>query len=317
MYYLLSKLKCRIDQLFSGAILLIKLRSLKWTIVAVTNRVSIKMIKRSSNGIYIPKYDLLINHPSLYFILDSLYYLDIIKRTLKANYKIVNDQFYVEWSDIILNVKCKQELFTIIEVFVLKEYNFIIENPSVLIDIGFNVGYTTLFFAKNKMVKKIYAFEPFDETLEQGKINMNLNPKFKEKVCLYDYGLSDKNEERIISYNFKMKGSIGKLGYDASKNSHSIKKRIIIKRFDEIYLDIAKKEIENEIILKIDCEGDEYDIVKSLQGINKELLPKIILIEWHKLGDQDIINRLHSCGYHIFSFYAENYTRGNIYCVKK
>ncbi|MBX6361733.1 MAG: FkbM family methyltransferase [Acidobacterium ailaaui] len=275
------------------------------------------MIKKSGRGISIPNYNICITHPSQYFILSSFSDLNIIQSMLKANFKIVDNQFYVEWDDLILNVKCKQELFTMKEVFVFQEYNYIIEKPSVLIDIGFNVGYTSLFFAKNEMVKKVYAFEPFDETLEQGKLNLSLNPMLKEKVILYNYGLSGKDEERCIWYNFNVKGGIGKLGNDVSKISDSIKKRIILKRFDEVYSEIAKKEIGNEIILKIDCEGDEYEIVKSFHNIQQELLPGVLLIEWHSLGDEEIIKHIRSFGYHIFSFHVENKRRGNLYCLKK
>ena len=39
-------------------------------------------------------------------------------------------------------------------------YNFVFDMQIVVIDIGMNVGDTTLFFAANPFVKKVYSYEP-------------------------------------------------------------------------------------------------------------------------------------------------------------
>lgn len=46
------------------------------------------------------------------------------------------------------------------EVWEGEDYNVKLQENSIVIDIGMNVGYATLFFANKPFVKKVYAFEP-------------------------------------------------------------------------------------------------------------------------------------------------------------
>ena len=49
------------------------------------------------------------------------------------------------------------------EIFIDECYNISFPCDSVLIDIGMNVGYASLFFASNSKIKEIFGYEPFDE----------------------------------------------------------------------------------------------------------------------------------------------------------
>ena len=46
-----------------------------------------------------------------------------------------------------VSVHSKQELFILREIYSENCYNYIFQSPSIVVDIGFNVGFTSLFFA--------------------------------------------------------------------------------------------------------------------------------------------------------------------------
>lgn len=306
----------KIKKTIKFLITLINLRNLYWAKVIISKNIPYKKIKIKNNCLIINKYNLEIKGPKNLFLLDSIHYLDLLSSILQAKFIIDNSNFYIYWDDIKLNITTNEEFFIVSEIFLQKIYNVMIDRPCIVIDIGFNVGIASIFFAKNDNVKKVYAFEPVDETYEQGKINLGLNKDLATKIIAQNYGISNKDEERIINYSYNNKGSIGKYGMAVPNKEDIVEKKIKLKSFVNEYEKIVQEiNNDNEIIIKIDCEGDEYDIIESLKSLNKKL-PIIILIEWHKKGPDQLINDLKPLGYNFLSLFAERQHRGNLYCFK-
>lgn len=295
---------------------LIDTKSLHWARILMNYNISSALVSINQDAIQIKKYSLSIKNKKHYFLLDCIDYIDLFNSKLNANFFIENDNFYIQWNQFKLNITTKEEFFIISEIFLKKIYNFNFNQPFIVIDIGFNVGIASLFFAKNNFVKKIYAYEPVDETFNQGRINLGLNKELSKKIIVYNYGISNEEGYRIIDFLYNNKGSIGKYGLDLKSQEGTIKKRILIKRFIDEYSKIVEETgSKDEILIKIDCEGDEYEIIKSFKLI-KSTLPKIIMIEWHKQGPESLIKELEPLGYSIFSFAEEKLHRGNLYCIK-
>lgn len=76
----------------------------------------------------------------------------------------------------------------------------------VLLDIGCNRGYASLYFALQDWCKKIFAFELFPETCKQARQNLKLNPALESKITFCEYGLSSKE---ILNKAHKINGGGG------------------------------------------------------------------------------------------------------------
>ncbi|MBL0718099.1 MAG: FkbM family methyltransferase [Alphaproteobacteria bacterium] len=177
-----------------------------------------------------------------------------------------------------------EENFIIKEVFRKQNYSFTTDKPTVCIDIGANIGITSIFFSTLPNVKKIYSFEPFKSTYDKMLKNLDLNPKAKKLIKSFNYGLSDKKEDLMIDCNSNTPGCNSTVVNRYENFNDSFEK-------EKISLNVASKDIKaildnhkkEKIVLKIDTEGSEYKILKDLN--NSKLLKRVdcIMIEWHKL----------------------------------
>lgn len=165
----------------------------------------------------------------------------------------------------------------------LKEENISIKN---FLDIGAHLGNYTDLIIKSYKIKKIYMFEP------QPKFFKIIQNKYKKqkKINIFNYAISNKNENKILYINkHNLTSSIKKLN---SKNKYlniksklfstnlkgMIEKKLLIKTVT-LKKFFIKEKIVNIDLIKIDTEGHEYEVLIGLG--DKIKLIKSILIEFH------------------------------------
>jgi len=248
----------------------------------------------------------------LYSLIDNCNATIWIDSNCKVNMKI---------KDIELFVNSWEELKIISEVFDEGIYNVQLSDEFIFIDIGMNVAITSLFTALNENVKKIYAYEPFKETFDLGIDNLNKNKKYSFKVEPHNYGLDIKTEELILNYLPDFKGSVGINGVPqrvlSKENENSIiKTKIIIKNVMEVINEIISNNLDSKFVIKIDCEGSEYNIIKMLNTNNILNAFSIIMLEWHEKGPEEIVNILKGNKFNYFSFDNHRKDVGMIYAVR-
>ena len=158
----------------------------------------------------------------------------------------------------------------------------------IVIDIGANIGDTALEFAKNG-AKEIYAFEPLKPIYDLANENINLNPDLKNNIFLYNKAISDENGVLTLYYD---KGySLAANSFEETNDSFDVESMTLDKMLENY--DIKPD------MLKIDCEGCEFDIIKSsdLSMFND------IQIEYHSsltnLSRDIITNSLKEQGFNI------------------
>ncbi len=151
-------------------------------------------------------------------------------------------------------------------------------------DIGMNRGYSTLWFAQDKNCKAVYCFEVDKDIYDFAIENFRLNPKLKEKIKPFDFGLSNHDD-----YNCKLTYIPGEDSvttiekkfvsdyYSPERKERLKKKPAILRKTSSIFKEIFKKgKITVPLVLKIDVEGAEYDIFDDLN--ESKLLSKFSLI---------------------------------------
>jgi FkbM family methyltransferase len=192
----------------------------------------------------------------------------------------------------------------------------------VVIDIGSNIGDTPIFFAGLSGVEKVYAFEPFKIIFDQAQFNFSLNSELAKKIEAYNFGLSNEDLTKTVGFNEKFIGSnitveggvLDAFSKAVVEEGKLNKQEVVLKSADKVISEIISK-TQNEVVLKIDCEGAEYEILKSLSQTGTLKKINAIMLEWHFRGEQPLLDILSQNNFVCFSqnWYA---SLGMIYAVR-
>ena len=217
-----------------------------------------------------------------------------------------------------LYIESPEEFFIIKEVFIEKDYNLLSNEDWVVFDIGMNIGISSLFFGLKNNVSKIYSFEPVLPTYTQAVYNLGLNANYSNKIEAFNFGLGGASRAETILYNAQAKGNCG-IRLDLSlvldkDNAEEI--QINIKNIEEVLPDLIAKHSEQKKVLKIDCEGAEYEILEKLSALNLLVAVDVLLIEWHDKGATIIEEILVNNNFRVVSRHLTSIT-GMIYAFKQ
>lgn len=172
-------------------------------------------------------------------------------------------------------------------VFFSEEYSFLPVKDKVVIDIGANIGDTALYFV-SRGAKKVIGIEPSQQNYESAKKNIVLN-NLSDKIELVLAGCSSK--KGFMNIDPKASGTFVSLS-EENKGKNTIE----LITLEEI---LRNNNESSDYILKIDCEGGEYDIILfSPEDIIKRF--SHIQIEYH-FGCLNMEKKLESYGFEVTS----------------
>jgi FkbM family methyltransferase len=222
-----------------------------------------------------------------------------------------DDKLMVSFNGISCKIGSLDEYNNVYEVLFNQTYNYYINNDreDVVIDIGMNIGDATLYFLNKDKVRKVYGFEPFIQTFMSAEDNLKDYLDDEDRLEIFQFGIGGQNEKRNILYNKEMScgQSTIEQTIELSRNRYNqmelissendVWETIEVRRASEILQPIIKKHTQNNIVLKMDCEGDEYGIMKEL--METKLLGKIdfIMLEWHYNGKEILLKYLRNSGF--------------------
>ena len=192
----------------------------------------------------------------------------------KVYYKLINDTFVIFRTKTDLRIKIRvrsTDLMTLTNVWMVNEYDiedFEINVNDTVIDIGAHIGLFSLLVSQRCKTGKILSFEPVRENFDLLVSNLKLN-----------------HIENVLPFNMAVSKNSGKLNlflnddqsahsiFPKSSESISVESTSLQKIFEENKISSCK-------LLKLDCEGAEYEIIDSLPS---EYLNKIqnIVMEYH------------------------------------
>jgi FkbM family methyltransferase len=175
------------------------------------------------------------------------------------------------------NVKFRSFYGSIYEVFEEEDYKFLNVKDKNVLDIGAFVGDSPIYFVL-KGAKKVYAIEPHPDAYNEMLDNIKLN-NMEDKIIPINIGISYEKD-----YIFIPKGKVNIEGSLFRSEGNGIK--IPASKLSEI---IDKYNIDAQI-LKMDCEGCEYDIILKDYDTIKEF--DEIGFEYHAYNTKIPVNRL-------------------------
>lgn len=238
-----------------------------------------------------------------------------------------NEQFFIDTrgnacfkNDLInINFYTMDDYYVIKEIFAdgVYDFNDYSDNEYSVIDIGMNIGTASIYFASKSNVKNVYSFEPFSETFNLALNNISINDVIGKKVHSYRYGLSNADKNISLFYNENQKSGMSTQEDINTKfcgNSNE-KQEICLKDSGNIINKIIQENNNSKFILKVDCEGEEYNIFKRLNEIGIVGKFQIIMLEWHYQGSELLETILKENKFIYFKFVRDIDT-GVIYAIK-
>lgn len=197
------------------------------------------------------------------------------------------------------NIKHFLDAIGVKEVFIDSEYHIPrhSKHKLTIIDIGANIGAFTVFAALNNRNSHLYSFEPSKTTFQLLQKNIKVNGLDKN-VTAVQKAVWNKNSI-IKLYN---PGPSGLRSAFQTRHETSYEKVKTI-TLAEIF---SHYKIKHCHLLKLDCEGAEYEILSSTP---KQIFAKIdqLDLEFHELTPdqkhQDLINLLKNQGFKVSSRY--------------
>ena len=170
-------------------------------------------------------------------------------------------------------------------IFLKKDYDTFKIKDNTVVDIGANIGDTAIFFACNG-AKRIIGVEPFHKNFEIAEKNINAN-KLTDTIQLIKAGCGSKTGSVKIDPDYNS-------SIESVLNDFNEGEDVPIVTLQDI---IEKYSIPMNSVLKIDCEGCEYDIIENTPS---DIISHFnhIQIEYHA-GYRNLKRKLESIGYNV------------------
>lgn len=156
----------------------------------------------------------------------------------------------------------------------------------LVVDVGANIGCSLAFLARQFPEARIVAFEPHPANAQQAMINIRAN-NLQDRVDLH---LSAAGKKRGTAYIT-----------DRSARSHVVQEEsahgLVPIEVADFFDTVGNAQID---LLKIDCEGGEYDLIMDPRF--EDLSARAMVMEWHLTpehpnADVELSDRLVNCGW--------------------
>ena len=205
------------------------------------------------------------------FPLDKLFSLDYVMLKGFSKEGCIFDFVNGYWVHKVSGLKFKELRTGVIEVLCLGHYPLddIDLRGREVVDVGAFVGDSTLYFLY-KGAEKVIAIEPHRGAYEEMLYNLKLNG-LEHKVIAINAALGGRERTLCIPANLSIDNTIG-----FNHLSINARKGIEVK---VITLEEVIKDVKDPYLIKIDCEGCEYEVISySFNTLTKF---KYVLMEHH------------------------------------
>lgn len=241
-----------------------------------------------------------------------------LKNQVKCQYTLDKDVLYARLpGDLSIEIQTAEEVFILHEIFVNNTYGYHFTRPSLVIDIGMNVGIASLYFANNERVESVYAFEPFTPTFKQAQENFKLNPEISQKITYHNFGLGAADRFEKVEYSSDHRGRVGLFGTDLVRDQEyrSEKQEIRIWKASKALDSVIERDTTMSYVMKMDCEGAEYEILPELMESGWLSLFSVVMLEWHGDGSEMLVELLDKAKFRVFRLTSTG-NIGMIYAIK-
>lgn len=184
---------------------------------------------------------------------------DLLKISIKRNFKL--DGIKIKIYDYITSFApfgIYQDLKE--DCYQIKHIPF--KKDDIIIDIGANVGFFSIYLAKKFPFTKILAFEPIPDNYKHLQKNIKINNV--TNVQIFNQAITGDGRDIKMLVDFKNSG--GASAINALKSNRHEEYVVSSITLDSIF---EKNNIKKCKLLKIDVEGAEYEILQNAKKLNQ------------------------------------------------
>lgn len=214
-------------------------------------------------------------------VIRGYHYAAALKRQCNASFSGGPAEFEVAMNGMRVRVSSPEHLLILHEIHVHGIYSLRIGKPFVLIDVGANVGFTGLYFATGSAAVHVEAFEPCPPAFSQLQHNLGLNPALASRIAPHNLGLFNDDAEMALAINRECLGNssivMGKGDGDPAFSEAPVR----LRRASAVVEEVSQKWPGRPLVMKLDCEGSEYEILDDLIESRQLARVSAFLIEWH------------------------------------
>lgn len=151
--------------------------------------------------------------------------------------------------------------------------SLLVPEDGVVLDVGGNIGYETLFFARLAPKGIIHTFEPVPSNVSIIKSNVKSNKL--SNVVIHNYGLGDKDLKTQIVYNEGNRGGATVRSSNSPLEMYGISENIVIKVLDKLTAkDLSMSKCD---LIKVDIEGFEPAFLRGAEKYINKYKPAMIV----------------------------------------
>jgi FkbM family methyltransferase len=182
-------------------------------------------------------------------------------------------------------IETGEDLFILKEIYRHGAYDCTVDTPVVVVDVGANVGFSSLFFARQFRDVVVEGFEPVGATYRRALRNVALNPELAPRITLHNYGLAPEDSQGQMLFDKERPGNATLIKDNCFTASIAEQIPVSLRKASTVIQEIRDRHPERRMLLKLDCEGSEYQILDELDrgGTLKEV--DGILAEWHRVSN--------------------------------
>ena len=263
---------------------------------------------KKNNELTLTKYGWNLKVPDQIEILNGYNYLRTLADVYNAETKTgKNGNFLLSSQNIEIIVKDSIDILMFHEIFALKVYNVIINQPAIVYDVGMNAGMAAMFFAANKYVEKVIAYEPFKNAYQKALENFDCNPALSQKIEAHNFGLGTENKSLELPSHEK----VAERGRMKDIPKHKLQEHEIELKTEAVEIrnvvNILSKEMqkikEQQIIFKMDCRGCGNEVMERLNESGLIRRFDVVILEWHRDNSKNMIRFLEKNNFKMFDLY--------------
>ncbi len=200
---------------------------------------------------------------------------------MKPEYDISTDTLAFEYKGMTIKLNGSAYNGDIVGIFCNESYGFLDVDGKFVIDVGSNIADSAIYFALNG-AKKVLAYEPYPKVYNLAVENVK-KMDLSDIISIVNAGVGSENSYMQIADLFET------TAIPLTKVQSGIS--IPITSLNEIISQIPS----TDIMLKMDCEGCEYDALSSVQPKNFLKLKKVV-VEYHH-GPERLVSIFRENGY--------------------
>lgn len=167
----------------------------------------------------------------------------------------------------------------------------------IVVDVGGYIGDFGLLCAHEWPRSRVIIYEPTSENYDMLAKNLDLNPRLAQRVKLVRKGVSDRP---TVTANVQVEGREVHVSSEWYADDASERREFPCDSLPEIF---EIHQLDRIDLLKVDCEGGEYDIFADVPADVYRRIGQVV-IEWHRVPNWEaklgkLCEVLSSVGFHL------------------